>query len=221
MTALPQPSLRTILVPKWRSALNRLRQERSGGSGKFMLLALVALGFWAAVFGVSFRVLRYIQQTSEVGVPLASKLLSIILLSFASLLLLSNLITALSSFFLAKDLDLLVSSPADWLRPLIDDASRYRRILPLGDDIPFWQRPLVMQPNFLRAAVMERDRSWAELESLALDWSRADAGDPEPWYFKGIALTQLNQLGAARQALEQVVAIEPASSAAWFRLGLL
>ena len=113
------------------------------------------------------------------------------------------------------------AAPADWLRPLIDDASRYRRILPLGDDIPFWQRPLVMQPNFLRAAVMERDRSWAELESLALDWSRADAGDPEPWYFKGIALTQLNQLGAARQALEQVVAIEPASSAAWFRLGLL
>ncbi len=116
MSTLPQPTLRTILVPKWRSALNRLRQERSGGSGKFMLLALVALGFWAAVFGVSFRVLRYIQQTSEVGVPLAAKLLSIILLASASLLLLSNLITALSSFFLAKDLDLLVSSPVDWLR---------------------------------------------------------------------------------------------------------
>jgi len=29
---------------------------------------------------------------------------------------LSNVITALSSFFLAKDLDLLVSAPVDWLR---------------------------------------------------------------------------------------------------------
>ena len=40
--ALPQPSLTTILTPKWRSALNRLRQERSAGSGKFFLLALLA-----------------------------------------------------------------------------------------------------------------------------------------------------------------------------------
>lgn len=113
---LPQPSLTTILTPKWRSALNRLRQERSAGSGKFFLLALLALGFWGGVFAVFYRVLRYIQSTSEVGGPLAAKLLGIVLLSFASLLLLSNLITALSSFFLAKDLDLLVSSPVDWLR---------------------------------------------------------------------------------------------------------
>ncbi len=116
MTALPQPTLQTITTPKWRSAVNRLRQERSGGNGKFVLLLLVALGFWAAVFGMSFRILRYIQSSGEVGVPLAAKFLSIVLLSFASLLLLSNLITALSSFFLAKDLDLLVSSPVDWLR---------------------------------------------------------------------------------------------------------
>ena len=116
MASLPQPSLQTITTPKWRSALNRFRQERSGGSGKFFLLALVALGFWAAVFGLSFRILRYIQSSGEVGVPLAAKMLSIILLAFASLLLLSNLTTALSAFFLAKDLDLLVSSPVDWLR---------------------------------------------------------------------------------------------------------
>ncbi|HXI22013.1 MAG TPA: hypothetical protein VNH46_13045, partial [Gemmatimonadales bacterium] len=112
----PQPSLTTVLTPKWRSALNRLRQERSEGNGKILLLALVALGFWAAVFGLFYRVLSYIQSTSEVGGPLAGKLLGIVLLAFASLLLLSNLITALSSFFLAKDLDLLVSSPVDWLR---------------------------------------------------------------------------------------------------------
>jgi ABC-2 type transport system permease protein len=112
----PQPSLTTILTPKWRTALNRLQQERSGGSGKFFLLALVALGFWAGVFGLFYRVLRHIQSTLEVGGPLAAKLLGIVLLAFASLLLLSNLITALSSFFLAKDLDLLVSAPVDWLR---------------------------------------------------------------------------------------------------------
>src|SRR5262245_19679360 len=83
--SLPQPSLTTILTPKWRSALNRLRQERSAGSGKFFLLALLALGFWGGVFAVFYRVLRYIQSTQEVGGPLAAKLLGIVLLSFASL----------------------------------------------------------------------------------------------------------------------------------------
>ena len=96
-TPLSQPSLQTITTPRWRSAVNRLRQQQSEGNGKFFLLALVAVGFWAAVFGLSFRILRYIQSTSEVGVPLAAKMLGIILLSFASLLLLSNLITALST----------------------------------------------------------------------------------------------------------------------------
>ncbi len=91
-------------------------QERSGGSGKFLLLAIVGLGFWGAFFGLFYRVLLFLRSTPEVGGPLAAKLLGIVLLAFASLLLLSNLITALSTFFLAKDLDLLVSAPVDWLR---------------------------------------------------------------------------------------------------------
>jgi ABC-2 type transport system permease protein len=62
-----------------------------------------------------FRVLRYFRGVEEIGPLLASKLLGLILLAFLSILLLSNVITALSSFFLARDLDLLVSSPVDWL----------------------------------------------------------------------------------------------------------
>jgi ABC-2 type transport system permease protein len=116
IAAIPQPSLATVLTPKWRSALARVRQQRSGGSGKIFLLALVGLGFWSGVFGVFYRVLNYIHSEQEIGSILAAKLLGITLLAFASLLLLSNLITALSSFFLAKDLDLLVSSPVDWFR---------------------------------------------------------------------------------------------------------
>jgi ABC-2 type transport system permease protein len=113
----PQPTLRTILTPKWRSALNRLKLERSTGSGKFLLLAFVGISFWAGFFGLFYRVLQYLQSTNpEIGRPLIAKMLGIVLLVFAGMLLLSNLITALSSFFLAKDLDLLVSSPVDWLR---------------------------------------------------------------------------------------------------------
>jgi ABC-2 type transport system permease protein len=113
---MKQPSLRTVLTPKWRAALARLREERSGGSGKILLLALLGLGFWSAIFTVAFRVLRYIHSEQEIGTILAAKLLGVTLLAFASLLLLSNLVTALSSFFLARDLDLLAAAPVDWLR---------------------------------------------------------------------------------------------------------
>jgi len=112
-----QPSLGHVLIPKWRTALTRMRQERDeGGRGKAIILGVVGLVFWAAVFGVLFRVLRYFRGVQEIGALLAGKLLGLVLLSFASVLLLSNVITALSSFFLARDLDLLVSSPVDWLR---------------------------------------------------------------------------------------------------------
>jgi len=112
-----QPGLLHVLTPKWRTALTRARQERAaGGRGKAVTLAVVALIFWAAVFGVLFRVLRYFKGTEEIGTLLAGKLLGILLLSFGAVLLLSNVVTALSSYFLAKDLDLLVSSPVDALR---------------------------------------------------------------------------------------------------------
>ena len=111
-----QPSLWTVLTPKWRGVLARLRQERSGSLAKLVLLTLTGVGFWTAVFGIAYRVLRYIRAVPEIGPLLAGKVLSVILLAFLSILLLSNLITALSTFFLAKDLDLLVAAPISWFR---------------------------------------------------------------------------------------------------------
>ena len=68
------------------------------------------------MFGIAHRVLRYIRDVPDLGSLLAGKMLSVILLAFLSILLLSNIITALSTFFLAKDLDLLVGAPIGWLR---------------------------------------------------------------------------------------------------------
>src|SRR5712671_6539580 len=108
-------SLSLILLPKWRTLVVRWREERKDGPGKVLILAFIALVFWSAVFGVLYRMLKYFRAVEDIGPLLAGKLLGITLLSFLSILLLSNVITALSSFFLAKDLDLLVSSPVDWL----------------------------------------------------------------------------------------------------------
>src|SRR6267143_1030647 len=113
---MKQPSLAHVLQPKWRTALQRLREERAnGGTGKLVVLALVGGAFWVGVFGVLYRILKALRAVEELGPLIPGKILGLILLSFISILVLSNVITALSSFFLAKDLDLLVSAPVDWL----------------------------------------------------------------------------------------------------------
>ena len=114
---MTQPSLWRVLEPKWRTALQRLREERSrGGSGKLLLLGVVGTAFWLAVYWVLHLVLQHLRADPDLGSLLAGKVLGVVLLSFFAILVLSNVITALSSFFLAKDLDLLVSAPVDWLR---------------------------------------------------------------------------------------------------------
>ena len=103
-----------VLRPKWFTLRTRVRQEgATGGRGKVVILGTIGLVFWLAVFGVLYRVLQYFRGVEEIGPLLAGKLLGLVLLSFLAILLLSNVITALSSFFLAKDLDLLASSPVD------------------------------------------------------------------------------------------------------------
>ena len=113
---LPAAGLRTILGPKWRTARARLRQERSGGSTKLLLLLLTGLAFWLAIFGIAYRLLQYTTKVPEIGRYLPGKMLGLVMVAFGAILLLSNLITALSTFFLAKDLDLLAAAPVEWSR---------------------------------------------------------------------------------------------------------
>jgi len=109
------PAFLTVLQPKWLTARARAVTAERGRAARWSVLGLAGLGFWAVAFGLLYRVLRYFAGVEEIGALLAGKLLALLLLSFGSILLLSNIITALSSFFLARDLDLLVSSPVDWL----------------------------------------------------------------------------------------------------------
>jgi ABC-2 type transport system permease protein len=89
--------------------------ERGRGARLGILVSIGAV-FWAFIFVVLYRLLFYFKGVKEIGPALAGKLLGVIFASFLGLLLLSNIITALSSFFLARDLDILVGSPTDWLR---------------------------------------------------------------------------------------------------------
>ena len=112
---LPDPSLWHLLWPKYLTARARSVADERGRSARFAVLGFFGMLFWAFIFGMLYRLLAYFRGVEEIGPLLAGKLLGLILVGFFSILLLSNIITALSSFFLAKDLDLLVSGPVDWL----------------------------------------------------------------------------------------------------------
>jgi ABC-2 type transport system permease protein len=113
---LPDPPLLLLLRPKWLTARARAMSDERGRGARFAILALFGFLFWAFIFGILYRLLNYFRGVQEIGPFLAGKLLGLMLVSFFSILLLSNIITALSSFFLARDLDLLVSGPVDWLK---------------------------------------------------------------------------------------------------------
>ncbi len=116
---VPKPvrsaSVLHLFGPKWRTARARSTQGEKGRGTRVAAMGLIGLVFWALAFGALFKVLTYFKGVPEIGPLLAGKLLGVMLLSFVSILLLSNVITSLSSFFLARDLDLLVSAPVDWL----------------------------------------------------------------------------------------------------------
>ncbi len=104
-----------LLGPKLRTRINRARTDE-GRLFKGLLLGFVGLFFWALVFGVIFRMLLYFRGTQGIGDILSAKLLGLAFVTFLMLLLLSNVITALSTFFLAEDLELLVAAPVDTVK---------------------------------------------------------------------------------------------------------
>jgi len=101
-----------LLRPKLRIRRNRMRGEE-GRLFKSAVLGFVGLFFWSFIFAVIYRMLLYFRNTQGIGDLLAAKLLGLAFLTFLMILLLSNVITSLSTFFLSDDLELLVASPAD------------------------------------------------------------------------------------------------------------
>src|SRR5947207_13536192 len=110
------PGLMHVLSPKFISARARPLGKTENRSGRLILFLVIGAIFWAFVFGLLYRLLKYFRGIPEIGALLAAKLLGLMFISLFGILILSNVVTALSSFFLAKDLDLLVAAPVDWLR---------------------------------------------------------------------------------------------------------
>src|SRR5690349_24736395 len=110
------PGLMHVLSPKIISAKARPLGKTENKSGRLILFFLVGAIFWVFVFGLLYRHVKDFRGIPEIGALLSAKLLGLMFVSLFGILILSNVVTALSSFFLAKDLDLLVAAPVDWLR---------------------------------------------------------------------------------------------------------
>src|SRR5207253_9024843 len=107
-------SIGELLAPKMRIARRRMGGE--GSRARLAILGFVGFIFWAMLFGILYRMLLYFKAAAGFGDILALNLLGLILLAFLSMLLLSNIITSLTSFFLARDLELFAAAPVDDVR---------------------------------------------------------------------------------------------------------
>ncbi|NTW58765.1 MAG: hypothetical protein HGA43_06330, partial [Nitrospirae bacterium] len=119
-----------LLLPRYHAIKNRLTRLAPGDGMKTSVLALLGVAFWAFLFIVAYRVLTYFRTVEGLGDLLALRLLSMVLLTFFSILVFSNIVTSLSTFYLSGELDILHSSPiriesiyrAKFIETLIDSS---------------------------------------------------------------------------------------------------
>jgi ABC-2 type transport system permease protein len=115
--APPRPdrsALRTIallLAPRRLSMRNRYRRLGRGGRVRFAGFLVLAIAFGTGVFLFFHRALSYFIGIPELGPILTHKLLGMVFITFFSILLFSNIVTGLSSFYLSRELDRLVAAP--------------------------------------------------------------------------------------------------------------
>ncbi len=105
--------MRVLLRPKWLAA--RRRRSTKGRAGRLLVLVGIGAAAWPLIYLAIVRLLSMLRGIEEIGPLLASRLLGFGLLLFLGILLLSNLIASLSSFFLSRDLDAIRAAPVDWL----------------------------------------------------------------------------------------------------------
>lgn len=99
----------TLLQPRLIGAANGFRSRASGV--RLLIFFVIGLVFWIGSFLIFYRVLTYFQSVQDFGDILAMKLLSMMILTFFTLLLFSSIINSLSHLYLSRDLSLVHSLP--------------------------------------------------------------------------------------------------------------
>jgi ABC-2 type transport system permease protein len=101
------PSLAVLLSPRALGARNALRTGRA----KPVILLTMTILFWIGSFVFFTRVLGYFQTITALGPLLTQRLLLLLLVAFFAVLVISNIVTALTTFYLASDVRLALAAP--------------------------------------------------------------------------------------------------------------
>ena len=110
-TSPPGPTLRRLFAPRWLGIKNAWERADRGRRGTYIFFGGMTLAFWVGVFAVCLYFMQMFHGVEMFGPLLLRKALSMLLLSFSGLLLFSNVITALSSYYLSEDMQLVQSLP--------------------------------------------------------------------------------------------------------------
>ena len=102
---------RLLLSPRFQAARNRYRRYSRRARLRLGAFALLGLAFGGAVFAFFHRALSYFLSVPDFGPILTYKLLGMVFVTFFSILLFSNVVTSLSTFFLARELERVVAAP--------------------------------------------------------------------------------------------------------------
>ncbi len=113
-------TLSVLLWPRLMGLWNRWRRASGAERGTILFFAFSGLVFWLGMFGGVGWLVQMFHEVEVFGPILTRKLLELLLLSLFGLLLFSNVVTALSTFYLAEDLELVLSLPVD--RPVLHGA---------------------------------------------------------------------------------------------------
>lgn len=103
-------SARILLRAKWRTLAN-LRRSAQMGPKRLVALVLMGLMVWVGIAAASYWFLGKVVAIEPIGVVMLRKLVELVILFVLSILTVSNLIAAFSTFFLADDLSALVARP--------------------------------------------------------------------------------------------------------------
>jgi ABC-2 type transport system permease protein len=100
-----------LLWPHFLSARNRARRRERGDLSRGLLFGLIGLVVFGALFQGASWLTGQLEDYAELGDYLLRLGLSWLFLTFLSFLAFSAVVTALSTFFLAEDLRLLLAAP--------------------------------------------------------------------------------------------------------------
>ncbi len=102
---------RYLFRPRWQGLHNQWKTATPREKAAYGFFALLGVAFWMGLLAGLIMLVGAFWEVEVFGPLLTSKLLEILLLSLFGMLCFSNIVTALSSFYLSDDLELLLSLP--------------------------------------------------------------------------------------------------------------